>query len=69
MTAKDRMHGAPTWMHEEIEEIRDSFGVWWPIRLTSCRASSRAFRAERPRLAIIAGHGTSDHTAFEATAA
>ena len=69
MTAQDRMHGAPTRTYEEIEEIPDA--VW---RLVADQADqfSRVVAGvgpARPRLAIIAGHGTSDHAAIDASAA
>ena len=68
MTAQDRILDAPTRMHEEIEEIPDAAWRFVADQADQLPRVVAGVRAARPRLAIIAGHGRSDHAAIDASA-
>jgi fructoselysine-6-P-deglycase FrlB-like protein len=69
MTAQGRLHDAPTLMRGEIEEIPDVVRRLVADQADQFSRVVAGVRTARPRLAIIAGHGTSDHAAIDASAA
>ena len=66
MTHEGRIHDAHTLMHDEIEEIPDAVRRLVADQADQFSRVVAGVRAARPRLAIIAARGTSDHAAIYA---
>jgi len=66
MTDQGHIHDAPTLMHDEIEEIPDVVRHLVADQADQFSRVVAGIRAARPRLAIIAARGTSDHAAIYA---